>query len=175
MPAVHRPLTAQVRGAVLLALDQTLAHLGLAAAPPSPPTLRDQWTPLEELLRRLEHLRAAHGTPLLQAIGRHIPATALFPPEVRTLERALRTLDIAYHLNHREGDIGNYLYQKLDPHQGLLHCSAPYGCPFDQGILEGLADRFLPAGRPFQVTHQPSRTCRELGSEACVYLVSWSD
>lgn len=174
-------LTIEARGTTLLALLEALKALGWAQEAAllfvesrlREPLHRDRWYPLDTSLRCLRDARDCLGDQVLRTMGRLIPATAVFPPEVRTLERALRTLDIAYHLNHRGGDIGNYFHQSIGANCSLLHCNNPYGCAFDLGILEGLSRRFLPPGTPLDISHHQARTCREFGAEACVYLISW--
>jgi len=44
----------------------------------------------------------------LFAIGKAIPESAIFPPEIQGLEMGLSAIDIAYHMNHRGGEIGHY-------------------------------------------------------------------
>lgn len=171
----------EARGTILLALLEALKALGWAneaarlflEARLREPLHRDHWYPLDLCLDCLADARDRFGEQGLRAVGRLIPAMAVFPPEVRTLDRALRTLDIAYHLNHRGGEVGNYLHQSLGVGQSLLHCSNPYGCAFDLGILEGLSRRFLPPGTPVEISHQHARTCRDLGAESCIYRLNW--
>src|SRR5689334_4395312 len=50
-----------------------------------------------------------NGPAVLTQVGKQISDNAVFPPEVNTFEKSLLTLNMAYHMNHRNGNIGEYV------------------------------------------------------------------
>jgi len=128
------------------------------------------------------------GSVTLSAIGRKIPENAQFPPGINSVETALQSIDVAYHMNHRlagqplydprtkkmrEG-IGHYRYQELGNRRIRMTCNNPYPCDFDRGIIEAMAQRFKPAGCFFvTVKHDDSGPCRKKGADSCTYYVEW--
>lgn len=144
----------------------------------------DAWYDHAAWLRTFRRISLEIGVNALQQIGLKIPANAEFPPDVDTIGPALRSIDVAYHLNHRrdgrpmfemdtgamtEG-IGHY---HCDVDDGLrrarLRCDNPYPCDFDMGIVTCIARRF-----EFGATVDHERTgCRNTGAAACDYVVRW--
>lgn len=133
----------------------------------------DEWYPVNRLLAFLSTVERMYGREALRNAGRAIPDTAQFAPDLDTLERALRTLDIAYQVNHRGGPIGRYRYEQKGPGQGEMLCENPYPCDLDLGILERLVERFAGEGPAVGVSHRPGRECRRLGAVACVFDLRW--
>ncbi len=81
---------------------------------------------------------------------------------------------MAYHLNHRGGEIGTYAYTQLTVRSGLMRCQNPFPCEFDQGILLGVARRHCPPDSALlQLPHRPGEPCRKHGKEVCEYLLEW--
>lgn len=128
------------------------------------------------------------GPMTLFAIGNKIPRNARFPHDIDTIEKALRSIDIAYHMNHRvagktlfdpvtgktgEG-IGHYDYEPTGPCKATMVCPNPYPCDFDRGIIDAMAQRFKPARCLFvNVKHDDAAPCRKKGAESCTYYVEW--
>lgn len=83
------------------------------------------------------------GSDTLYSIGRRIPYTAQFPDDqMFDVPSALESIDVAYHMAHRGGEIGHYKYieQGLDHYE--VHCDNPYPNEFDLGIITSLVERF---------------------------------
>jgi hypothetical protein len=135
----------------------------------------DKWYPQQAWLDTLKALDETQlgGTLNLVAVGMKIPDTADWPPEVDSFEAALFSIDTAYHMNHRNGEIGHYKAERINDHQIDVTCDNPYPCFFDYGIVYAMARRFGPKGG-YTVTHDEG-SCRRKGDEACVYHVKWSD
>ena len=112
------------------------------------------------------------GKSTLNLIGGKIPENAKFPPEIDTIDKALASIDVAYHMNHRGGEIGHYTFTKLGPNQAKLVCANPYPCEFDLGLIQSMARRFQPAGRTPTVIQDETQPCRRKGGASCTYLVS---
>jgi hypothetical protein len=131
------------------------------------------WYPQQAWLDTLKTLDQTFvgGALDLVAVGMEIPKTADWPAEVDTFEAALFSIDEAYHMNHRHGEIGHYKAKRINDEQIDVICDNPYPCYFDYGIIYGVALRFGPEVG-FTVIHDES-TCRKKGDAACVYHVTW--
>lgn len=113
------------------------------------------------------------GKQTLKKIGNSIPKSAVFPEDINGIEKALASIDIAYHMNHRGGEIGHYGYEKTGDREAIMKCENPYACDFDYGIIEEMARRFKPSDSPgITITHLEG-SCRNEGDEYCTYVVKW--
>lgn len=75
------------------------------------------------------------------------------------MRRISGTIDPAYRMNHRGGEIGYYRYAKTGERAATLTCENPYPCPFDEGLIEGVAVKFAAPGAWVKVVHAP-QSCR---------------
>ena len=107
---------------------------------------------------------------------------------IRTVEAALLSIDVAYHMNHRlngellydarngimkEG-IGHYGFEKISPRSARMVCVNPYPCQFDRGIIEATAEKFKPVDSALvTVRCDGTRLCRDGGADSCAYLIEW--
>lgn len=113
------------------------------------------------------------GTATLLAIGKTIPANAKWPPQVDNIEKALASIDVAYHMNHRGGEIGHYQYTSTGPKSGKMVCKTPYPSEFDQGIIHAAARKFAPPGIFPVVKLDETQPTRKKGADACTFLITW--
>ena len=88
-------------------LSQTMALRILKAHGIENPK-KDSWHSQQAWLDAFREISEKVGPATLRRIGTKIPETALWPPTVRTIEDAMASIDVAYHMNHRGGPIGNY-------------------------------------------------------------------
>ena len=146
------------------------------------------WYSQQAWLDSFKTIAETVGSLTLTAIGRRIPENAKFPPGIDGIEKALRAIDLAYHMNHRiagttlfnsrthemtEG-VGHYAYHDADEKSARMVCDNPYPCEFDFGIIEAMALRFKPSDCLFvKVTHDDSAPCRKKGHDSCTYHVRW--
>lgn len=144
------------------------------------------WYSQEGWLRAFQKISASLGAQVLFNIGKRIPENAIFPPWVTDVESAIKSIDIAYHLNHRKAGvvmfdlqtqvmlegIGHYGFERPHPSKPLIvsACQNPYPCEFDRGIITAMARRFEPTA---SVVHLDEHRCRKTGSDACTYHVKW--
>lgn len=143
----------------------------------------DGWYQQEQWLRAFRKA-ATLGSSLLFDIGLVIPRNAEFPPAVKDIHDAIRSVDVAYHLNHRkqgqvmfdpatgtmlEG-IGHYGYEAQGPRRIVSVCENPYPCAFDRGVLTAMAQRFEPRA---VVTHDRAAPCRMREADSCRYEIAW--
>ncbi len=147
-----------------------------------------QWYSQQAWLDSFKTISETVGAVTLAVIGRKIPENAHFPPDIDNIEKALESIDVAYHMNHRlagevlfnprtgemkEG-IGHYGYEKIGEKKVRMICNNPYPCDFDRGIIEAMAQRFKPAACLFvKVAHDDSAPCRKKDADRCTYYIQW--
>jgi len=142
------------------------------------------WYSQEAWLRAFKKIADGAGGPTLHEIGRKIPENAVFPPWVEDVDSAIRSINIAYHMNHRKNGkvmfdpdtgktttgIGSYGHERIAGENRILsECKNPYPCEFDHGIITCMATKFEAQAK---VTHQGG-SCRSKGDESCTYEVTW--
>ena len=132
-----------------------------------------QWFKQQAWLNAFKQISNSIGPNTLSQIGQKIPENAQFPPSIDTIEKALSAIDVAYHMNHRGGEIGHYNCAADGHNKATLVCANPYPCDFDRGIIVAMARRFGPKGGNVQVTHDDTKPCRKSGGESCTYHVGW--
>lgn len=117
----------------------------------------------------------------LRDFGRAIFSQAEWPKHIDTFEKAMMSIDIAFHMNHRkngrlmydpatgamEEGIGHYLAEKTGSNAYRLTCDNVYPCPFDIEIIEGMAKSFK---KNLSISHESSE-CRMKGALKCVYSI----
>ena len=138
--------------------------------------ISNDWVSQEATLKAYREVAETLGENTLFMIGKAIPDLAEFPPEVDNLEKAFRSLDMAYHMNHRGGEIGNYNLTHFDE-QGrtaTMVCHNPYPTSMDRGIITALLRKFKPRGSFREnVELDPNQESRSNGQESCTYKISW--
>jgi hypothetical protein len=131
------------------------------------------WYPQQAWLNAFREIAQTIGSSTLHQIGLSIPRNAKFPPGVNTIDKALESIDVAYHLNHRGGEIGHYSFAKTGPKGAIMICKNPYPCDFDRGLVEAVANQFKPAGSIVRIQHDSTKPCRAKQGDSCTYVVSW--
>jgi hypothetical protein len=144
----------------------------------------DQWYSLQANLDAYRELEMTVGNSTLFVIGEKIPKNAGFPAEIDSIEKALASIDIAYHMNHSldgkvmfdpatgqmtEG-IGHYHFEKTGENQARITCDNPYPTYFDEGIIFAIAQRFKEASF---VRLEEGPITRSQGGDKDVYLIQW--
>lgn len=136
---------------------------------------KDEWYSQQSWLNAFKKIALNVGAYALYCIGVKIPENAEFPPGIDSLEKALESINVAYQMNHRGGEIGYYKFQKAK--NGSMHfiCNTPYHCEFDRGIIEGVARKYAEGGKHLVVKHDDHLHCRELGDDSCTYHIEIID
>lgn len=137
------------------------------------PVINDNWYNQQEFLSAFKEL--AEGNFLnLVAIGMKIPDNAAWPPNVVTVHDALASIGIAYQMNHRNGEIGKYVYTQTGPNSGTMLCENPYPSDFDYGLIYRTAQKFRePSSTKLIVKRDESKPNRIAGGESCTYVIEW--
>lgn len=136
----------------------------------------DVWYLQKKWLMAFEEIASTIGQSTLFNIGKAIPETAKFPPEIDTLEKALHAIDMAYKMNHRGGEIGYYKVLSFDSkqRQAIMECKNPYPSEFDRGIIMAMLRKFRPKDSiRYDVVLDLSKPTRLNGSDACSYTITW--
>jgi hypothetical protein len=110
---------------------------------------------------------------------------------VTGFEAAIRSIDIAYHMNHRrngkplfdpatgtiiEGYIGHCILSPLAPGQrrAVYCCGSYYPEDFDIGMVQTLARKFKPDGATVvRVAIDDSRPMKSKGGASTTYSLEW--
>lgn len=145
---------------------QMLASKGIMNPAPG------NWYKQEAWLESFKEIAEKYGTNTLFEIGKSIPANAKFPPEIDNIEKALTSIDIAYHMNHRNGDIGFYKMASHDTATKtiVMHCKNPYPCDFDRGIITAMSRKFI-AGVKIEL--DTTKASRKDGADDSWYIVKY--
>lgn len=130
-----------------------------------------RWYPQQKWLDAFKEIGSRLGKNTLFVIGSKVPDNAKFPPEIDSIEKALSSIDVAYHMNHKGGEIGSYSFKSTGPRSAKMVCKNPYPCDFDRGIIEAMAKRFKPSDGAIKVEHEG--VCRHTSGDSCSYAVSW--
>jgi len=147
----------------------------------------DGWYSQQDWLIAFQQIAANIGSKTLTNIGSAIPENAQWPPDITTMEAALQSIDIAYHMNHRlnnnllfdpqtgtmtEG-IGHYHFEKSGDKEIRITCHNPYPCDFDKGIIKSVAHKFQPSGINLKFSEHVASGCRNKGQDQCTYVINW--
>ncbi len=135
-----------------------------------------QWYPQQKFLSALKELASEVGDDMIEKSGELIPQHAAFPPEIQTLEQALKSIDVAYQMNHRNGDIGYYKLVAFNEEnkQAIMECKNPYPSKFDLGLIKGMVRQFLPkTSFHYDVKIDESKECRSNSGQSCTYIITW--
>jgi len=140
-----------------------------AIANPKPGT----WYAQQAWLDAFKDISELLGAHTLFAIGKSIPQNARFPAAIRSVADALGAIDAAYHMNHRGGEIGHYVFNQNGGDSATVVCRNPYPCDFDRGLITGTADKFKSSRTVVRVQHDDGKPCRKRGADSCTYQVKW--
>ncbi|ELR73879.1 hypothetical protein C900_00043 [Fulvivirga imtechensis AK7] len=136
----------------------------------------EKWYNQQNWLDAFKEIQSSLGEKTLYIIGKAIPANAKFPPEIDSLEKALGSIDIAYHMNHSKGEIGHYKLAAFDgnKHEAVMVCNNPYPSEFDRGIIMAMVSKFRPKDSiKYDVQLDASKETRINGADSCTYKISW--
>jgi hypothetical protein len=136
-----------------------------------------KWYPQEKWLNAFRDIGKRYGPHTLFLIGKAIPQNANFPPNIDNLEAALNSIDVAYHMNHRNGEIGYYKLVEIDHCMkwAILECMNPYPSYFDMGIILSIARRFKTKPSDIvEIERDETKPSRLNGGMSCHYKLKWS-
>jgi hypothetical protein len=133
----------------------------------------DRWYNQQDYLNVYEEINDLNLMNMV-AIGMRVPDEAEFPPDIQTVEDALKLLDVAYKMNHRGGDIGEYAYERTGERSAKLVCRNPYPSDFDYGLIYRLVQKYRPDdSEVILVELDFNAPSRKDGADSCTYRVQW--
>jgi hypothetical protein len=131
------------------------------------------WYPQQAWLDAFQEISKSIGSRTMSQIGQSNPNSAKFPPGIDSVEKGLNSMDTAYHMNHRGGEIGHYTFTKTGEKKGVMECRTPYSCDFEGGIIQAIVKRFGPSGTTPKIVHDDSTPCRSKNGDSCTFSISW--
>lgn len=149
---------------------------------------KGDWFSQQSWLNAFKEISEKIGYRTLNSIGKKIPETAKWPAEIKTIESALASIDVAFHMNHRingkilfdpqtgliSKGIGHYYFEKIGDKHVKMICDNSYPCDFDMGIIQATANKFKEfPNAVIEITHDITGPCRKYGSNSCIYIVKW--
>ncbi|USZ67034.1 hypothetical protein NGM10_09860 [Halorussus salilacus] len=132
----------------------------------------DEWYSNQAYLDSFEAVADSIGEQTVANIGKKIPENAEWPPGIDSVSAGLESIDDAYQMNHRGGEIGYYDFELTGDSEGEIACKNPYPCAMDEGLVTAVAEKFSAEGALVEV-EEVGDSCRASGGEECVYRVSW--
>lgn len=143
----------------------------------NPDCIAERWYPISAFLKFLTTL----GPKSVYVIGREIPSFAIIPEDVvkQNLEDALIHLNISYHANHRNGEVGYYKVESYSERQrkAVVACVNPYPKSLNWGLLTGLSRQYVtdPAARAaLRVMEDPERiNLSEISDNGAYFIITW--
>lgn len=146
----------------------------------------EKWYPQQNWLNAFSKISTSLGDTNLKLIGKKIPENAIFPPWVVDIHSSIKSINIAYHLNHsRDGKtpmfdektgkmqdgIGHYEYIPLEGNKKIICvCKNPYPTNFDWGIIEYMATKFILSA---VISLDTSKPTRKLGADSDTFVITW--
>jgi hypothetical protein len=131
------------------------------------------WYSQQAWLNAFKTISEQVGNSTLYSIGQKIPENAKFPPEINDIHKALSAIDMAYQMNHRNGTIGNYFYEKTGERSAKFLCTNPYPDEFDKGIIVAMAKKFKLPVFNLKVVVDETKPIRMKGGDSTTFLVNW--
>lgn len=132
----------------------------------------DEWYSQQAWLNAFETIAEDLQPHVLDRLGEQLPEVAAWPNDHDTVPAGLQSIDEAYRRNHRGGEIGFYRFEQVDDHAGEVECYNPYPCPFDRGLIRGVAQQYAPVDS-FVFIEETGTSCRRDGDDRCTYTVYW--
>ncbi|WP_149783355.1 hypothetical protein [Halorubrum aquaticum] len=131
-----------------------------------------EWYPQQAWLNAFETIAEDLQPHVLDRLGEQLPDVADWPGDADAVPEGLASIDDAYRRNHRGGDIGFYRFDHVDDRTGEVTCHNPYPCPFDRGLVRGVAQAHAPVDA-FVFLEETGEACRRHGDDTCTYTVYW--
>jgi hypothetical protein len=144
-----------------------------------------EWHPVGPVMAAIDEVSRTVGRYKMFEVGKLIPKKAILPPNITDIVTMFRSVDVAYHLNHRKSGqpmfdpatgtmlegIGHYGFEMTPGERRIISlCENPYPCDFDHGLMTTFAQRFE---RHAHVDHVNTQPCRKDGASSCTYEITW--
>jgi hypothetical protein len=133
------------------------------------------WYSQKKWLDAFRQISERFGQNTLFEIGKKIPENAAFPPQINTLEQALASIDMAYRMNHRNGEIGYYKLLSFDEKakKAVMECYNPYPFNFDKSLITTMSRKFHKGKGVINVELDATKPSRQADGEKSWYIIKW--
>jgi len=148
-----------------------------------------QWFKMQDWLNAFQEISEDLGEFNLFLTGKAVIETAMLPP-MNSLEEALHSLNIGYHMNHKVNDqpafnpetgqlldgVGCYEVVSFDEEnrKSVVQHTSPYPWKLVLGVITEFVSRFSPIGSEPNVVVDDSPEALELRKhDSYTYLISW--
>jgi hypothetical protein len=114
----------------------------------------DTWYPQQQWLSFFKDVAESGGGAMMDlvSIGMQIAEVALLPPHIDSVEKALASMNDAYHMNNRnDSPERGWTFEKKDDNHYTLVCRTAVPRDFEYGVVYGFVKRFKPEGKGFIV------------------------
>ncbi|WP_437307312.1 hypothetical protein [Sorangium sp. So ce388] len=142
------------------------------------------WLPMQLWLDAQREIADTIGEHALFALGKKAPEAVAWPAGIDTIEAALASIDVAYHLNHRvDGEpmfdlrtgamkegIGHYRCRASGERSIAVVCETPYSSELERGLITGTARRIKPAA---EISLDDTQPTRRRDGDSCTFIVRW--
>lgn len=148
------------------------------------------WYPLENLLKLFTYIEKNCSPSILQRIGAEVAKKAKWPDTTQNAEEAIRSINLAYHMNHRRDEQELFDYEKGEIIEGYIGhdileidhkkevanfiCGSFYPSDFNLGmakqVLKIFGNNFIAA---LSVKIDKSQPSRKTGGETCTYNINY--
>jgi len=137
----------------------------------------DKWYPLLPWLHAINELSTRRNfDEVMVAVGMKVIEYAASPEELKnvTLDIWLEGWNEHFQINHRNGDVGKIITQKIaDKHYRTVHRHI-YPDAMNYGIVYNAAQKFLPQGTQFTVKYEDIFNRLDYGdADETVIIVKW--
>lgn len=137
----------------------------------------DRWYPVRSFLEIMDELSTQpEFTNNMIAVGLKVAQYAITPPEMQGvgLAQMLEGWDTHFHANHRNGDVGHIITEKVNDKAYRVTHQNIYPDDFNYGLAYGFAKTCLPHGTNFVVKYEDYNHRLDLGNgDKTVITVSW--
>jgi hypothetical protein len=155
-----------------------LSRQGLLGRHGLEPIRAEKWYPLQSWLYILSDLSEESGHSAMfdfVSIGMKMLETGLFPAEFHTLsiEEVFQRWNDFYLMNHRGGDVGEFITEVIDKGHIRITARVPYPDDIFYGLFFAIARKFLPQGTRFVVEYSDEAPRRDEGGDITLYDIVW--
>lgn len=136
----------------------------------------DQWCPAQAFMDVMNDLaQESDLTSNLVAIGMSTIQHAVVPPQLAEapFTKVLESWNTLYARQHRGGNIGGNVIEKVSDQQYKITLGNIYPDDFTYGVLYGMAKRWLPQGTHFKLHYDQGNPRRDEGGVTTILHISW--
>lgn len=132
----------------------------------------EEWYPQPAWLAAFRRIADNVRPTVLVRVGEQVPRFTGWPHDIESVPDALRSVDEEHQRLHRGGDVGYYRFTYVEERCGEVSAYSPNPCPFDRGLLRGIASTHAPIDASITL-EETGATCRSDAGGECTYTIYW--